>query len=660
MTSPPPPPADLATRLRRLAQSGHDLAQQIERGLGDGPLTRHFAQLADDLQSGPFRCVLLGLDPATRAKALGLLSGQDFHVLRLQIPDEVGLVDVRFGERGYVLEGRGGDRRQFDQLEPFLAAVQQADLVRDGDASAFLAPMTLQLQGPQGVQGLHLLMPESLAALHKNPRLLGRLTAHGNLLVLAGSVGASLREAEAMALKELAEAMPIVLPLVFAGGPLPKAGFWNDRTLLPSRELLPPVLAEVGVVPGFAKDARDPLRGAARAAQQATRLRTAVGMAKAELVEDRGQVDVRLRSLQREQKALEEGQRERDLRSQVDALRTPALDHLKGLADRSGEDLRRLGIAGGPLETVCGGASEQIQPDDLERVPVGSNKVRLGVRAEVLERCRRALYDELARATKSQAVLLREGAGALEAMLAKGLSGLRQASVSVRLPSFDEEHTRHALKELLQSELEAKAEIDQRSFWKRLAHGRQLVFTILMTISLFGGVLPAGLGREQVLQYVVPLFLLGVGMTVFTFRREDRERVDKELERMREQLRSQLQRRGSDALRELGERVRRQLDDLKDQMARQVDTVVKETEQQFALRAREGGRDLQQKAKVQDQRRRDLDGLLQRVAELERLCGDAERDAALAVQQAVRPPAAPAVPPPAGPASSGPRPGAKP
>lgn len=129
---------------------------------------------------------------------------------------------------------------------------------------------------------------------------------------------------------------------------------------------------------------------------------------------------------------------------------------------------------------------------------------------------------------------------------------------------------------------------------------------------------------------------------------------------MREQLRSQLQRRGNDALRELGERVRRQLDDLKDQMARQVDAVVKEAEQQFVLRAREGGRDLQQKAKVQDQRRRDLDGLLQRVGELERLCGDAERDATLAVQQVARQSAAPAVPPPTGPASSGPRPGAKP
>lgn len=639
MTATPPPPADLATRLRRLAQAGHDLATQIERGLGDGPLTRHFAQLGDDLQSGPFRCVLLGLDPATRGQALGLLSGQDFHVLRLQIPDEVGLVDVRFGERGYVLEGRGGDRRQFDHLEPFLAAVQQADLVRDGDASAFLAPMTLQIQGPQGVQGLHLLLPESLTALHKNPRLLGRLTAHGNLLVVAGAAATSLRDSEVQALRELAEAMPVVLPLVFAEGPLPKHGFWNDRSLLPCRDLLPPLVAVPGEVPGFAKDARDPLRGAARAAQHASKLRTAVAMAKAELVEDRGQVDVRLKNLQREQKALDEGQRERDLRGQVDALRVPALDQLRTLSDQSGEDLRRLGIAGGPIESVCGSVVEQVQAADLERSPLGSNKVRLGVGAEVLERCRRALYEELARATKAQAVLLREGAGALEARLAQGLSGLRQASVSVRLPSFDEERTRHGIKELLQSDLEAKAEIDRRSFWKRLAHGRQLVFTILMTISLFGSVLP--FGRDQVMQFVVPLFVLGVVMTVFSFRREDRERVDKELERMREQLRNQLQQRGRDGLRELGERVRRHVDDLKERMSRQIDAIAKETEQQLVQKARDGGKDLQQKAKVQDQRRRDLDGLLQRIGELERQCGEVERDAASALQQLARQAVAP-------------------
>jgi len=612
-----------------------DLVAQIERGQGGGPLGRHFQDLSEDLQTGPFRFVLVGLDAQARGGALGLFCGQDIHVMRLQIPDEVGLVDVRFGERGYVLEGRDGERRQFDQLEPFLVAVQAADLVREGDARSLLSPMTLQLEAPLGAQGLHVLMPESLAALRRNPRLLGRLAAHGNVLVVAGQVDSTVDGDDAKTLGELAELMPVAVPLVLGEGELPKRGFWSDRSLLGGRFVMAAMRGDAIKVPDFAQDATDPLRVTARAAWQAKRLSTAAMMVRTELQEDRGQIEVRLRSLQREQKALEEGQRERDMRGQVERLRTPAIDHLRQLADQGAEDLRRIGIAGGALEKVCAGAVQAVGSAQLLRMPLGSGKVRLVVAPEFLEQCSHPLYEELTRAIKAQALLLREGARALDARLAEGLSEIRQATVGMRLPSFDEDRVCAAIKELLQSDLEAKAEIDRRGFLKRLSHGRQLVFTLLMSVSLFGSALP--FGRDQLLKFVVPLFVGGVVMTVFTWRREDRERVDRELERMREQLRGQLARRGADALRELGERARRHLDELREQSLRQIDAVVRESEQLLVQRARDDVGELQQRTRSQEQRRRDLDALLQRVGELERLCAEVERDAMQYLQSIAKP-----------------------
>src|SRR5262249_33883124 len=157
---------------------------------------------------------------------------------------------------------------------------------------------------------------------------------------------------------------------------------------------------------------------------------------------------------------------------------------------------------------------------------------------------------EVARLVRASATLLREGNAALEAALGKSLSELRRASVGVRLPSLDEERLRHALKELLATELDAKAEIERRSFWRRLGQGRQLVFTVLMSVSLFGSVLP--FTRKDILAWYIllPLFTTGFLLTFRTWRREDRERLERELERMQEQLKAQLLRRSGDALRE--------------------------------------------------------------------------------------------------------------
>jgi hypothetical protein len=102
-------------RLKGAISQAADLAGQVERGQAATPLRDYFGALAGALDAAPFTLTLLGLDAASRAAALSWLCGEDFHVLRIEVPGAVGLVEVQLAERGYVLV-KSGRRQEFDRI----------------------------------------------------------------------------------------------------------------------------------------------------------------------------------------------------------------------------------------------------------------------------------------------------------------------------------------------------------------------------------------------------------------------------------------------------------------------------------------------------------------------------------------------------------------
>ena len=211
-------------QLRSAIGQSSDLAAQIERGQASMPLRDHFEELARSLDGAPFTMTLLGLDAASRAAALGWLCGEDYHILSIEVPGAVGLVEVQLAERGYVLV-KSGRRQEFDRLEPFLDAVRAADLVRQGDADAWLEPMHLEVAAPRGLQGLKLLMPESPASMAESPTLLARLRSESNFLVVAGPIDHPLEESAAAAIRDLAA--DAMATWVLTCGPIRPPATWR-------------------------------------------------------------------------------------------------------------------------------------------------------------------------------------------------------------------------------------------------------------------------------------------------------------------------------------------------------------------------------------------------------------------------------------------------
>jgi len=380
-------------RLHGVIAQAVELAAQVERGQASMPLRDHFETLAASLETAPFTLILLGCDAASRAAALGWLCGEDFHVLSIDVPGTVGLVEVQLAERGYVLV-KSGRRQEFDRLEPFLEAVRAADLIRQGDADAWMEPMHLEVAAPAGLQGLRLLMPESPAALVESPALLAQLRSESNFLAVAGPIDHPLEETVAGAVRELAtDAMATWA--ITCGSTSTNAldrcpPDRNDGTRLPAVHLDPG--GAPPPVPGFLLDGRSGVRQGLFACQQARRFDTALDMLEERIQQDLRQHEARRKTLMRRAAVLNAPGQDRALQEASGAIRRAVEERRTRieaqLAECHRERLLPTSIANNKINNLL----EDLTTDDIAKETLG-RVVQLGVAPRVRQEARRLVSD---------------------------------------------------------------------------------------------------------------------------------------------------------------------------------------------------------------------------------------------------------------------------
>jgi hypothetical protein len=258
-------------RLRRSIAQALDLAALIEQGQAAMPLHDHFEKLDGSVETAPLTLTVLGLNATSRSAALSWFCGTEYRILSADMPATFGLVEVHLGARGYVLVN-SGRRQEFDRLEPFLVAVRAADLLPHGVANAWREPMRLEVAAPRSLQGLKLLVPESVAALVENPTSMARARIESTLIVVAGPGDHELGGEDADALRHLAEGVvswPVVVgpPSIQGDGESGWFRMLGSRTVPVAcieSETSPPVL------PAFLRDPSSSLRLALSLCQQAT------------------------------------------------------------------------------------------------------------------------------------------------------------------------------------------------------------------------------------------------------------------------------------------------------------------------------------------------------------------------------------------------------
>jgi hypothetical protein len=634
-SSPPLSNATLADgflKLRGAVRQAVDLAGQIERGQAQMPLRDHFEDLVAGLEGSPFTLTLIGLDAESRGAALGWLCGEDFRVLTLDVPGTAGLVEVRLAERGYVLL-KSGKRQEFDRLAPFLEAVRAADLVRQGDADAWLDPMHLELTAPRGLQGLRILMPESPAAISRNPAMMIGLRGKANLLSVAGPTGRSPDPASVEVIRELSSDAPA--HWVIACGQPPAADFYRQGW--PSRlggRSLPPVHldpdAAPPAIPPFLTDPGSAIRRGFFGSQQLGRFEAALDM-----VEERIQADLRLQNARRKaltRRAASFGDRGRELalRDSVDSARRLAgegLSRLRNeLAEAHRERLVPTSAAGNRMKNLL----EDLNEDDLAR-ETSKTATRLTIAPSSLRGAealvREIVRDDIRADSERIAVALQ----ALESELAADLDG------PIMLDRIDARSVAESIAKTIYLDVRYQGRIEQRGglegIFEIVMHARKPLLLLTMVSSLG---IPLFIKLKQLIAPAMALFFFGgLWLARKSHRDSQRERLETELDRLRDAFATEVRRLYEQSLRDTQATFHRHLQDVEKKADQDLQERLRARAAEQGERSTRERSEVNDKLKVVDNRQRELGSFAQQAGRLRSSASEARSSLDRAVLDAL-------------------------
>ena len=603
------------------------------------PLLDHFEALATSLDTAPFSLILLGLDAASRAAALGWLCGQDFHVLSIEVPGSVGLVEVQLAERGYVLV-KSGFRQEFDRLEPFLEAVLAADLIRRGDADAWLEPMHLEVAAPRGLQGLKLLMPESPVAIGQNTALLARLRSESNLLAVAGQARQELDETALGTIRDLA-ANAMASWAITCGSSLSMDAHgrgWTDEldgNRLPAIHIEPDT--EPPPVPEFLRDSRSGVRGGLFMCQRATRFETALDMLEERVQQDFRQHEARRKMLMRRSANLAEFGRDRNLREVSEAIRRTLEDRQASIQAQLAESQRERLLPNSIANNKINNLLEDLTTDDISKETLGQI-VQLGVAPRVRQEVRRLVGDIVRAELRTELEHLNVVIAAMTQEADAKINSAGGGSLAMRPETLDESTVWKPLQESIQLDSRYRGELAQKGLRERLfefvMHCRTPVFLMTIVVSPLYSFAP-GL-REPLLKLTPFLFVGGAFWAYHGLKEEEHKAAERELIRLRDTLRSEIRRIYEQALGDWSKRAGQHLHRVVSAIGQRVDEHIKGCLADMDRETTRERVELQDKLKAVDDRLRDIGGTLREVKRVRQEAAEARTAFERATRDALR------------------------
>jgi len=622
----------LVIRLKDTARDAHALALDIERGQASTPLADHCLRIVDELlQRAPAVVVVATSEPARQAALRWLLGPAPAGaVLRAGTAD--GLTEIALEGEGYAVLLPQGRRQDVPDLEGFLAAI---DARRGGGGGEPPPVDEWVLSGHDGPAAGHpalaLLVPDSLAATLEHAGLLGDLQSRAQLFVVAHDEQA--RPIPAEQWEQLQALLAGVLALWPLSVDLPADAapgrWWRELQALPQLTLAPAATRS--------SDTTAPLQGplgeclrpwALQAATQ--RMRQAVAALKERLDHDVAQLQTR-RAREDDEARSEPAVVDAQQRRPFDVARLSLVDELAALAKLPAETSRRSLLPEGALALAVGEQLRRLEQADLEHEPgVKSVKLTLAsvAQGQLVTALRRCLKDEIARDVAAMA----EGLQALQRRLEPALEAASGQPVRLGLSAPDATAMWSDISDMVAVDVRYRGEMPRRGFFQRLGEGRKAVFAGLMVLSLLGsfaGFSWRGVGLLGVAFLVV--FIAVVVLTYRTWQQEDAERLDKELERVREQLLTECRRVAGDVQREKLVRLAGHADQLKRQLQLQIDDLQRDRQQRDQAQLAEQRERARRRKEQLDRQLRDAQALASRLAKLvqdaQRLHDDAAAEA---------------------------------
>lgn len=628
-------PHPLDQKFREVARDGQQLAGELERGQSATPLADHFADLLRQFEAAPFCVAIVALDPKVRAELIVWLLGEEYRNVSVRAGEIAGLMEIHSAERGFSLE-LGDDRRlEFDTLEPFLEALSSTPSLAQTDDPATVSSLRLSLARPSGLQGLTMLLADTLSAVTQSPGLTSALVTRSQLLLVAAHAEVAVDPADTDACAALADGIGAWMAVSVGASDAPAR--WTARVQPSSTTLsLTPMHLSRQHAPAFLTGAGDDVRRLLFVVSWSRRLQQAV----AAFVERYDQ-EVRQAQLRR---AREDQALRPDVGAPLDTagkrgfeqFKQRVLEDLSALAKTGTESSRRALLADGTLTRALNDQLTSLTPDDLRREE-GPKTIKLtlddGFQTHLQRVMRKSLKDELLK----DLATLRDGLEALRGDLESGIDKALGQPVTLAVPPPAEAEIWSRMGELINVEIRYRGEMPKRGFLQRLGEGRRMVFAVMMILSLVGSM--AGFTWRGLWIISVIFLLLFFGAVVFTYRswkREDEEKFATELERVREQLSVECKRIAAEVQREKQQRLIEHLDATKRTLIQRIDEVAREQAQRGLDEANQQRERAKARARKVEQLQRELQALQLRVNKLRQDTGALEVEASRQLRDLAR------------------------
>ncbi|MCU0794898.1 MAG: hypothetical protein MUF31_03080 [Akkermansiaceae bacterium] len=631
---------DVTDRIQKLAAQGQDIASRQEAGMSETPLTQLFGELRNNRKAEPVEVALVGLDDDSVPLVLSRLLGEEYPLCRVVVPDRLGYTEVHLRESGYIFES-GSERREFDQPQSLLKALEETRSSTDSHAHSLGDPMRVSLKAPAGRAGVVLLIPTSLESLSNKPALLSIIATRASFLVLAGRSDHALDADSKLTLNSLLENLAGYQCVVTDEAPVPpgdrsKIGWlsWPGQAFgFPAHFLSAadspaflPFLEPDGPQAGF----RDYL-----GAQQSTaRIDETLSLLDESLQAELEQLANRMRLMDSGVAGAALAPGDFDARVAGEEVKNRLQEDLDAIKKNREDAAKRALLVDGDLYKSLHRISESLRVDDIDKTPK-ETVIKLALSEDKQNEITDALRHEMRAIVMNDLAVIDETVTAtreeLEGQLEKTL-GLR---TRLHLDPLDRTAWWESVVSLARPEIRYRSEMPIVTMGKRFSEARGGLSLVMVAGGLLTG-LQAFVDAETLKSIKVGLYALMipvlVGGLIWTFvsvKKRDRITLEKELDRLREGVLSELRKVSNELLRvqatqiaALLGKISKQLNSQAAELLKKHETQAKGAREEETRRARERNKGIEQRSREKTQQRTELARLKTSVGEIRRLLSD--------------------------------------
>lgn len=586
------------TKMQELGHKAVQLCEQLERGQANTPMSEHLRSVVAELDSAPFAVVLLGLTPDALKTALAWMFGEDFALIAVNNTSLPGLMEITIADKGYALHNPNQSYQLFEQIEPFMEALEAT--LRQDQAKG-MAPLRMAVSTRRGARGLKIFVPENVQLLLDQPSLLNALIAESNLLMVAAPLRYTLSREDHQAVDELVRNMEAFWPLLtvdelHSDTGLPEIGWWEQHG---GSELLPPKLLTTHVqakVSDLISNLEDYTRQRLFLQFHAGRLHHAINA----LAAHQQQAVSRLEQKRQQASAdvMQSPADKNDARQVWDQLRQLLEESSQSVRKNQEQAINRFSLASAPVWKDLQGRLESMSMQEIEQKQSHS-KLLLNLREQVVEDFSRSVLKHSKALVKEQWLLWQEQARNMVLQANQQLQVLNSGELrEAELPDRSDLYA--TLAERCNMTVNYRGEMPRRTFMGRLSDGRRVIMGMSMLVMVIGGMATAvwGIDLRATLASLAPLLFIGALIyTYLVWPKEDAERMEKELERIRDGIRGELKR----LLGETQRVVQTLVNDMSESQRRRWQTQLKELQNQFEDQQFQQDKQRREQAKQQEQ-----------------------------------------------------------